>query len=603
MNSEIETIYRNRVNVFTSQLVFVEKRINWISNLRLAVVISAIGLMYLFVKNGHQLYAGVSACSGVIVFIFLYIYHDNLFKKKQKLSNLIAINKNGIKRVTNKWNDFKETGAEFINDEHPYTSDLDIFGESSLYQWINATNTFYGKHFLSSVLCGKNVCTENINFNQEAIKELSSLIDIRQNIQEAGMIHSCADDPSDLIVWSEYNDNQIISRKFELFFIALPYISLMVIFVDILFLKTIFLPSIMYFLQLVLFGIYYSKLSNTFNAFENKSRKLNIFATILTHIENQQFSSTLLKKLHSLLASSNGDSASKSIARFSQILAKAELRFNALPHFIMNAIWLWDIKCALKADKWKAIHGKHICSWLETIGHIEKLSSLSIISFEHPSWSFPTVNISEPIICSQNIQHPLIPSKNNIGNDFIFNKDMSTCIITGSNMSGKSTFLRTIATNLVLAYAGAPVCADKMHCSTFKIYTSMRTKDNLKSNVSTFFSELLRIKKILNSVNTTTKTFFLIDEMFSGTNSKDRVTGAIAVLRALQSNNAIGLISTHDLELCDLEIKYPGKFINYHFREYYDNNNIRFDYKMYRGPSETRNAIHLIRMVGIPISE
>jgi DNA mismatch repair ATPase MutS len=274
-----------------------------------------------------------------------------------------------------------------------------------------------------------------------------------------------------------------------------------------------------------------------------------------------------------------------------------------MAHFIINSFWLWDIKYAIKAEKWKERNGKHIRSWLEAVGQFEKLSSLAIIHFEHPLWAFPKVKSSEMIFHTKNIKHPLIPQTDNVGNDFKLSKENSIAIITGSNMSGKSTFLRTIAVNLVLAYAGAPVCAEEMTCGIFNIYTSMRKTDDVKGNVSTFYSELLRIKNIVNMANRGINILFLIDEIFNGTNSQDRTTGATAVLNTLQLENTLGIISTHDLKLCNLSDNPGSKYINYHFREYYENNSIKFDYKIYPGPSRTRNAIFLIKMAGIPIKD
>jgi hypothetical protein len=600
-HGSVETIYKNRIDSFSYQLKTTVKKINFVSNLRLAVVIVTVFLLYLFIKNGHQISTGITGGAGSAFFISLCIYHEFLFKRRNKLKNLVSINQDGVSRVTGNWSSFRETGEEFINDDHPYTSDLDIFGNSSLFQWINATNTFHGKQFLAAALRGENVTQEKIRLNQDAIKEIAPLIDLRQNVQEAGIGNKCSENPREIIDWSEKDQKEIIKPGLELFYKILPWLSLAAFISDTLFLKTIILPAVLYSIQIVLFGTHYLKSIKLFNIFENKANYLNSFASISRLFEAGEYSSELLVYYKKTLTDNYGKKASEAISEFSKIVAKADIRSNPLAHFIVNAIWLWDIKCVINGERWKRNNGKRIREWIETIGHIERLSSLSIIAFEHQAWPFPLVNDSKRSISARNIGHPLIPAHNNVGNDFLLNSETSTAIITGSNMSGKSTFLRTVAVNLILAYAGSPVCANEMECGLFDIYTSMRTRDNLNRNVSTFFSELLRIKTIINSVSTGKMTTFFIDEIFSGTNSMDRVTGAIAVLKTLQSKNSLGMISTHDLELCKLEKECEDRFVNYHFREYYEDNNIRFDYKLYKGPSDTKNAIYLIKMVGIPI--
>lgn len=597
-----ETIYKNRIGTFSSRLKTTVKRINTISNLRLVIVIVTVLLLYFFIRSGHKTSAGITGVLGLTTFVSLCIYHESLFKRRIRLNNLISINQNGINRVTGEWSIFKDTGKEFIDDDHPYTSDLDIFGDSSLFQWINATNTFYGRLFLASSLRGENVTTVKIKLNRDAVDEMAQLLDLRQNFQESGIGNECSEDPKEIIDWSENDDKEIIKPGLENFYKILPWFSLAVLITDTLYLKTVILPAVLYFIQTVLFSVYYLKSKKLFNTFQNKGKYLNSFASISKHFETGEYSSELLNEYKKALTDKFGKGASEAISEFSKILSKADIRSNALAHFIVNAIWLWDIKCVIKSEKWKRNNGKRIRKWIEAIGHLEKISSLSIIAFENPSWTFPLICDSGSIT-ARNIGHPLISASNNIGNDFSLNSEKNIAIITGSNMSGKSTFLRTVAINLVLAYAGSPVCANEMECGLFNIYTSMRTKDNLNRNVSTFFSELLRIKTILNSVSSGKQTIFFIDEIFSGTNSMDRVTGAMAVLKTLQSNNSLGMISTHDLELCKLEDDCEKRFINYHFREYYEDNNIRFDYKLHMGPSETRNAIYLIKMVGIPITE
>ena len=250
---------------------------------------------------------------------------------------------------------------------------------------------------------------------------------------------------------------------------------------------------------------------------------------------------------------------------------------------------------ALESLKKKS--GKLIKTWLDTIGEFEALSSLSNLRYDNPDWTFPKITDKPYYIRARDMGHPLI-TENRVCNDLKIDGPTRALLITGSNMSGKSTYLRTAGINLVLAYAGGPVCAKEFHCNIFYIYTCMRVSDNLEKNISSFYAELLRIKEIVDE-SKRSKVFFLLDEIFKGTNSHDRHEGAKILIKRLLDNNAIGLISTHDLELGVLERESSGKVRNYHFKEYYKNREIHFDYKLNPGISTTRNAMYLIKMVGI----
>jgi len=283
----------------------------------------------------------------------------------------------------------------------------------------------------------------------------------------------------------------------------------------------------------------------------------------------------------------------------SKILNAADVRNSPMAHLFANAIMLWDFQCIINADRLKKNYGRFFGVWIETIGRFEALSSLSIIWFENPQWVYPDVSEDELLLKGDGLAHPLLHHSERITNDFPVQYGGTVAIITGSNMSGKSTFLRTVGINLVLALAGAPVCALSFRCSPVRIYTSMRINDDLSSRVSTFYAELLRIKKMVEAVRRGENVVFFLDELFRGTNSQDRHDGAVAVLNALSNHKSIGIISTHDLQLCELSRIDDKKYVNYHFREHYKDGSITFDYKLNSGESKTKNAMFLIKMIGI----
>ena len=272
-------------------------------------------------------------------------------------------------------------------------------------------------------------------------------------------------------------------------------------------------------------------------------------------------------------------------------------RNNAI-FIIINILLLWDYQCMIQFEQWKSTSGSSLKKWIDTIGEFEALSSICNVIYENPNWTMPLISERKNIVKGNNMGHPLL--NNRVCNDISIDNNKSILLITGSNMSGKSTFLRTVGINLILSYIGCSVCADSFECSIMEIFTCMRISDNLENNISSFYAEILRVKLIVESTKNNDNIFFLLDELFKGTNSKDRHAGAEALIRQLGNKGACGLISTHDLELSSLEYEY-SKLKNYHFEEYYENNKLKFDYKIRRGVSTTSNAMYLIKMVGIEI--
>jgi hypothetical protein len=329
-------------------------------------------------------------------------------------------------------------------------------------------------------------------------------------------------------------------------------------------------------------------------------KSLAAFRNMFLLIESEQLKDDYLSTLKSELYN-QAEPASICMKRLERISDAINFRYNLIFYFIFNLFLFWDFHCAVYLERWKIQNAKKIRTWFETIGAFEALTSLSVISHIHPEWGFPELQDHGMKIHAQDFGHPLIQSEKCVRNDIEIDK--YSCIITGSNMSGKSTFLRAIGMNLVLAYAGTAVCARKFRCSIMDVYTSMVIRDDLINGISTFYAELTRINMILKQADKGQPMLYLIDEIFRGTNSLDRIAGAQVVLRELSKKNVIGLISTHDFELCGLE-KDPGlNFRNYHFEEQYIQGRIEFDYKLRSGRCTTSNARYLMNMVGIHVPE
>jgi DNA mismatch repair ATPase MutS len=322
---------------------------------------------------------------------------------------------------------------------------------------------------------------------------------------------------------------------------------------------------------------------------------------MLQHIENAGFSSPLLMEMKEKLSIKYlNRKASECISKLDSLIGFINLRYSSI-HFPVNIITLWDLQFYISLEKWKSRAGTHLRDWLIALGKYEELSSLAILLYDNPSWCFANI-IDKPYhLKAVETGHPLIHHKERVANDLHLDGAGSIMLITGSNMSGKSTMLRTIGINLILSYAGAPVCAKNFECSLMNIYSSMRISDNLEKNISSFYAELIRVKMIIEAAQSGTPMIFFLDEIFRGTNTRDRKTGAITVLKKLSSDGVMGLVSTHDVELAELENDTGLNLKNSYFRETYKDNSIHFDYIMREGISDTSDAIYLMRMIGIEI--
>jgi DNA mismatch repair ATPase MutS len=320
---------------------------------------------------------------------------------------------------------------------------------------------------------------------------------------------------------------------------------------------------------------------------------------MMKRFEKHNFKSSHIKKIKDGIKNKKGLEVFKQIDKLSSIIDSISNRRNLFYAFF-NILALWDFQNIIALERWKQKSGHLLKKWFDALGKIEALASLAVIRFENPEWVMPSIcEENETILAAKDIGHPLLTGKR-IYNDFTIDNKIKVLLITGSNMSGKSTLLRTAGINLVLAYAGAPVCARWFQASLMEINTCMRVSDNLGENISSFYAEILRIKKIVTEADTGRRVFFLLDEIFKGTNSLDRHTGAKVLINKLCLTNSIGLVSTHDLELCELE-RENDKIINYHFQEYYKDGRIYFDYKLRPGPSTTRNARYLMHLAGIDV--
>lgn len=564
-----------------------------ISNLRLLVAIVGIIAAALAGYRGNLLLAGYLFIPFLVLFLFLIWMHRRAEGQLRAAQTLVKINQRYLDRINGPWVMFDDDGREFAEFDHPYTNDLNIFGPKSLFQWTSVAHTYWGRHQLYTLLADPPKESESILARQRAVKDLADRPNFCQELECRGLMTGAASrNPEDLLRYAEeppaLGKTIKIIRTLPIFSAALwgLYIPGWI---------PVYLPVVLLLVQtFIVFGVY-KRISMPLSRVYSFKESLQSFRSMLELIEREPFQNTYLSGLKEELFYQEL-SASAAMNRLESISNAIDLQYS-IYHLVFNIIFLWDIQCAIRLAAWKYRYGQRVRRWLEVIGTLEALSSLSVISHVHPDWTFPEIGMPGQKITARSLGHPLLDPERCVRNDIEI--DNYSCIVTGSNMSGKSTWLRAIGTNLVLTYAGGPVCACRFGCSIMDLYTSMEIRDDLLKGVSTFYAELTRIKMILDHSRQGRPMLYLIDEIFRGTNSLDRITGAQVVLRNLSHNGVIGLISTHDFELCDLENEQWANFKNYHFEEQYTNGQIEFDYKLRPGRCTTSNARYLMNMVGI----
>jgi len=537
----------------------------------------------------------------LVSFAGLVLWHQKLKTQQTYIRLLYENYDQALKRLAGEWKSFPDKGEDFKDPTHPYSDDLDLFGAGSLFQWINIAKTFRGREKLKEILTQPPEGLRTIQMKQEAIKELAKNLAWRQRfLAEARMTKRPLNSPQLIIEWAKTYDPAYLRMGVLILVRALPIITSAFLLIYLLTARVSFwFPFIGLVIQTMMLFVGKQR-GKALNAVYTYKESIKVYEKMLERFEKRTFQADYLQALKKGLYDRDGKSAFEQIRKLSGLAELIANRGNAM-FLIINILTLWDIQCMIALESWKEKSGRSLGRWVESIAELEALSSLAIIHRDHPTWGFPEITAESSGIVAVNMGHPLLGKS--VCNNLAMEKGSGILLITGSNMSGKSTLLRTVGINLVLAYVGAPVCAERFSCPMLRIYTCMRVSDNLGESISSFYAELLRIKQIVSASKTETKIFFLLDEIFKGTNSQDRHAGAKVLIRQLSKAGAMGMVSTHDLELGDLEGESDRRIRNYHFREYYKNDEIHFDYKLRPGISTTRNAMYLIKMAGIDVEE
>lgn len=530
------------------------------------------------------------------VFVGLMVWHERVVSRRDRARRVLAFYEAGLRRVEGRWAGTGNEGARFVDPAHPYAIDLDVFGRGSLFELLCTARTRAGEECLAAWLSAS-APPDVILERQEAVAELRPRLELRRDLALLGEDVRVGIDPAALAAWGDAPARlpagpwrvaaTVLTvgtlAGFALWGTGHGFYVLLVFIVA----------------GRVLEGWLGAGVKRVVNTVERPARDLRLMAELLARLEAEPCESGLLKRLQSALRTED-DPASSRVERLQAILGHLSARGNPLLAPIL-AVLLWTTHWAFAIETWRARNGAHLGGWLRAIGEFEALGALSAFAYEHPEDPFPEIVAEGAVFEAQGLGHPLLPPGQAVTNDVALDKSARLYLVSGSNMSGKSTFLRTIGANAVLALAGAPVRASSLRLSVMNVGASIRTQDSLEGGISRFYAEILRLRQIVGIATENPPLLFLLDEILHGTNSHDRRLGASAVARALVGSGAIGLLTTHDLALAQLADDASLGATNVHFEDQLMGGQMSFDYRLRPGVVEKSNAIALMRAVGLDV--
>jgi len=587
-------IYQKKVTQFNEAFQKINKRYNSISILRLLSIFISLFSLFYYIKTNEILYV-VFAFLSFVGFILLMRIHSKLSFKKQLTAALLKINQNEILFLKREKFPF-ENGIEFNDFHHPYAYDLDIFGDYSLFQNLNRTATFIGKKTLANQLLTLN-SNEEIIENQEAVNELKSKIDWRQEFLALAIVsHDNKEAYESLIHWNS-NQNNSLPKVINVLSIVLPVLFFGFLGAYFITSKTILLNYLTYVFiaNLIVLGRALKRIQSEIAKSDNIDKIIKQYSLLVQKIETENFQSKKLIHLQQQL-SSKETKASNHIRQLSELFSRMDTISNLVTAFLFNGAFLFNIHVLKALLKWKEDYSSELEKWVEIIGEFESLNSLANLACNNPDFVFPEIN-TDFKIGFKDLSHPLLNPVTRIGNDTHFYPE-SFMILTGSNMSGKSTFLRSLGINMVLGGTGSVVCASEATMHPLPVLVSMRLSDSLSDSESYFFAEIKRLKQIMDALEEK-PAFVLLDEILRGTNSDDKRNGTIEVVKKMIAKNAIGAIATHDIEVCLTTNEHPETLTNQCFEVEIKNNDLYFDYKLRNGICKNKSATFLMQKMGV----
>ena len=556
---------------------------------RFAVFLATCFLIYLTFGSYPDVF--IIAFLGISLFSFLVIKYINLKREKAIVDAKIKINKTEIKVLNGEFFQL-DSGVEFINPAHFYSNDIDLFNRGSFFQYINRTKTIDGKSSLAELLTENKI--DGIVEKQKAINELSEKLKWRQHFSALASLVTVKNNTGFITKWI-LNYTSVFPKLLSVIQIIFSMISLILIGLVSFGFISFTLITIWFFIGLFITGVFIKKTNNLYSETGKVRETFKQYHQLLNEIESETFSSKNLIENQKVIQSEN-KKASTIFKEFSKILDDFDQRNNILIAVFRNGLFLSEVNNAFKIEKWIENYKHTAEKWFEVVAYFDAQNSLANFKFNHSKFIFPTIISEKETIRSTNLGHPLLKVDKRIDNNFTI-KNEQFFIVTGANMAGKSTFLRTVSLSIVMANCGLPVCAEKFEYSPIKLITSMRTTDSLTEDESYFYSELKRLKFIVDGISKDDY-FIILDEILKGTNSKDKAIGSKKFVEKLTKSKSTGIIATHDVSLCELENEFED-IKNYYFDAEIIDDELHFDYTLKNGVCKSMNASFLLKKMEI----
>jgi MutS domain V len=586
--------YARRLHLREADVARLERWHIWTGNLRLLVFAGGALLVWLYAKrhilNGWWLLVPLAA------FVALVIYHETILRRQAQARRAADFYRKGLDRIADKWIGNGETGERFHDPEHVYCEDLDLFGSGSLFELLSRARTRIGEQRLASWLLHPAEVRE-VLARQEAVTELREKLDLREWLAMLGEEAQAGLHPEELVTWA--------GRRTS---VNLPFWRAASVIVSVLFLASgvwvlrggnlAWMALTIGLAAAVLLKLR-SETRQILAGAEAALADLPLLAAILERLESEQFQSTRLQRLAHQF-STGAQKPSAAINRLQRLAEFLEARDNVILR-VLDVPVLYTVQVALALESWRRREGAEVRRWIEAIGDAEALLSLSGYAYEHPADPFPELSTDSPLFAGEMLGHPLLPNDRCVRNSVRLGRETQVLIVSGSNMSGKSTLLRTMGINTVLAMAGAPVRAAHLQLSPLAIGASIRVNDSLQGGSSRFYAEITRLRKIADEASGPIPLLFLLDELLQGTNSHDRAIGAEGLLKTLVQRGAVGLVTTHDLALTAIVDILDGKARNVHFQDHLEGGKISFDYQLREGVVTKSNGLELMRSIGLNV--
>ncbi|MGD1844538.1 MAG: hypothetical protein ACFB10_04015 [Salibacteraceae bacterium] len=590
-------IYASRATQFEGDAERAKEKVKLLTWLRLMAFVGALaGPYWLYDYSGKMAFA-----SGLVffsVFLWLVRLHQRQNRHLSYLKALVAVNQEEQKVLKGDYT-HNSTGEAYWEANHHFAHDLDLFGDGSLFQYLDRTASLLGATRLAHRLKTPWQTPDKIKSQQVAVRELAASLDFRQEFLARGRLaQEKPDDHQQLVDWCA-DDREVAAGAIYAGLLVLVPVAALICLVAVI---AGWLPeiSIFYFIlfPLGITGLHVRTINRMYLRTHNMMALLQKYATLLSLIEKQTFESKDLSNLQALLKA-DAAPAGATIKALSDYLSSLDNRNNFIGAILLNGFLLWDIRYTRKVQAWRKVHGKHLLQWLDVLWELDALSSLANYAYNRQDAIYPKIEALRTPIEAHGLGHPLLITNQRVDNDFSLDYRGKFVILTGANMAGKSTFLRTVGVNLILGMMGAPIIAQSASLAPVALFSSMRTTDSLQDNASYFYAELSRLQQMLSVVGQGFPVFIILDEILKGTNSKDKEQGSKKLVRKLVELGGGGIVATHDLALCQLATELPGKIENACFEVDITNDGLQFDYKMRPGVCQNMNASYLMKEMGL----